>query len=169
MRTHTSTCIHAALYMMYDLYPCACTCLLSQDPIDWSQPVLSQLDRVGPHYQDWVHTPVNHNLRLFKSDFVERMSQCPWWLVPLCWVPYSLYMMWLATTHAPCMLTWIAEPRPLSWVGVASVLPFGMLLWTLIEYCLHRFLFHMKPPTSSKLLLQFHFAIHGQHHKVCCL
>lgn len=42
----------------------------------------------------------------------------------------------------------------------------GMLLWSLTEYLLHRFLFHMKPPSNSYYLITLHFILHGQHHKV---
>lgn len=42
----------------------------------------------------------------------------------------------------------------------------GMLLWSLIEYLIHRFLFHMKPPGDSYYLIMLHFILHGQHHKV---
>lgn len=42
----------------------------------------------------------------------------------------------------------------------------GMFLWSLIEYFIHRFLFHMKPSGNSYYLIMLHFAIHGQHHKV---
>ena len=42
----------------------------------------------------------------------------------------------------------------------------GMLLWSLLEYLLHRFLFHMKPPGNSYYLITLHFILHGQHHKV---
>lgn len=142
---------------------------LLQDLIDWNKPLLSQVAKLGPHYNEWVHTPVNHKLRLFKSDILESLSKCPWWLVPLCWIPYSCYMMWLATTDSPCMLPWISGPHPLSWMSVVALLPVGVLLWTLIEYSLHRFIFHMEPHPSSRRLLQFHFAIHGQHHKVLCV
>jgi 4-hydroxysphinganine ceramide fatty acyl 2-hydroxylase len=136
-----------------------------EDLIDWSKPLLSQITHLGEVYDDWVHTPVNHNLRLFQSDLLESCTKCPWWLVPLCWIPYSFYMMWLATTHIPSTLPWIAAPTPLNWVAVVALLPIGVLIWTLIEYCLHRFIFHMEPPRSG-LWIQFHFAIHGQHHKV---
>ena len=137
----------------------------SQELIDWSKPLLSQITQLGEVYDDWVHTPVNHSLRLFQSDLLESCTKCPWWLVPLCWIPYSFYMMWLATTHIPCTLSWIEAPVPLDWMNVVALLPMGILIWTLIEYCLHRFIFHMNPPQSG-LWLQFHFAIHGQHHKV---
>ena len=43
---------------------------------------------------------------------------------------------------------------------------FGILLWTLDEYVVHRWLFHMRPPANSKLLIRMHFLLHGQHHKV---
>lgn len=42
----------------------------------------------------------------------------------------------------------------------------GMFLWSLIEYLIHRFLFHMKPPSDSYYLIMLHFVMHGQHHKV---
>lgn len=134
--------------------------------IDWSKPLLSQVPQLGPHYKDWVHTPVNKKLRLFGSDYIEVLTKCPWWVVPLCWVPYSLFMMWLATTDAPCMLPWIPGSSPLTWRAAAAMLPFGVLLWTIIEYSLHRFVFHLDPPPSSAFWIKFHFLIHGQHHKV---
>lgn len=42
----------------------------------------------------------------------------------------------------------------------------GLLLWSLVEYLIHRFLFHMKPPNDSYYLIVLHFILHGQHHKV---
>lgn len=42
----------------------------------------------------------------------------------------------------------------------------GLFLWSLVEYVLHRFLFHMKPPSNSYYLITLHFVLHGQHHKV---
>lgn len=42
----------------------------------------------------------------------------------------------------------------------------GIFLWSLIEYLIHRFLFHMKPPSDSYYLIMLHFVMHGQHHKV---
>jgi sterol desaturase/sphingolipid hydroxylase (fatty acid hydroxylase superfamily) len=39
----------------------------------------------------------------------------------------------------------------------------GMLLWTLMEYILHRYLFHWI--TENKYVKAFHYAMHGYHHK----
>ncbi|KAJ7417822.1 fatty acid 2-hydroxylase [Pitangus sulphuratus] len=41
----------------------------------------------------------------------------------------------------------------------------GMILWSLLEYLIHRFVFHMKPPASNYYLITLHFLLHGQHHK----
>ncbi|PPS06495.1 hypothetical protein GOBAR_AA14153 [Gossypium barbadense] len=39
----------------------------------------------------------------------------------------------------------------------------GIFIWTLLEYCLHRFLFHIK--TRSYWGNTFHYLLHGCHHK----
>ena len=39
----------------------------------------------------------------------------------------------------------------------------GVLTWQLIEYSLHRFLFHME--ARSPAFIVFHFTMHGAHHK----
>ncbi|RZF42967.1 hypothetical protein LSTR_LSTR017098 [Laodelphax striatellus] len=41
----------------------------------------------------------------------------------------------------------------------------GLLLWPLVEYSIHRWLFHACPPPTSPLLITLHFGIHGLHHK----
>lgn len=134
--------------------------------IDWNKPVLSQVAKLGRNYKDWIHSPVHRHVRLFHSDFMELCSVCPWWLVPLIWIPYSVYMMWLATTNNSTYIPWIPDTEPLGWTRVFALLPLGYFIWTLIEYLLHRFVFHMEPWYSSGFSLQFHFIMHGQHHKV---
>lgn len=42
----------------------------------------------------------------------------------------------------------------------------GWFLWSFMEYCIHRFVFHMKPPAHNYYLITLHFLLHGQHHKV---
>lgn len=44
----------------------------------------------------------------------------------------------------------------------------GVLVWSLIEYCLHRFLFHLinHVPADDPFWITIHFFLHGQHHKV---
>ena len=42
-----------------------------------------------------------------------------------------------------------------------------LLLWSFIEYMLHRYLFHLDPPDDSWFWMTFHFFLLGQHHMVC--
>jgi len=39
----------------------------------------------------------------------------------------------------------------------------GILTWQLVEYSLHRWVFHMEP--TSPALIVLHFSLHGAHHK----
>jgi sterol desaturase/sphingolipid hydroxylase (fatty acid hydroxylase superfamily) len=40
---------------------------------------------------------------------------------------------------------------------------FGVLLWTLLEYTIHRWLFHYEPRTETGK--KIHFLVHGVHHE----
>ena len=143
-------------------------CLLSalQEIIDWSRALMPQVARVGRHYNEWVHSPVHRPLRLFQSDLVECLTKSPWWLVPLVWIPIVMYICHMATVNAPTYIWTFPSSPPLSVIQLVAVLPLGVLLWTFIEYCLHRFVFHLDPPSDSRFWIPFHFVIHGQHHKV---
>ena len=134
--------------------------------MDWSKPILSQVYRVGDLYDEWVHMPVNKELRLFQSDFMELFSKSPWWVVPCVWIPVILYASYMSVLGGPSVLPWIPETPGLTFMEALCYIPAGILLWTLIEYLLHRFVFHAVPPSSSRFLITMHFAIHGQHHKV---
>ena len=46
---------------------------------------------------------------------------------------------------------------------VVGFFMFGLLIWTLTEYLMHRFLFHLEG--EHKLIKAFHYALHGHHHK----
>src|SRR5438445_8588866 len=52
--------------------------------------------------------------------------------------------------------------RQLSSVAVAALFLLGVLLWTLIEYLIHRYVFHYQPKT--RLGKRLHYIIHGVHH-----
>ena len=77
---------------------------------------------------------------------VDVLTKSPWWLVPLFWGPLSLAM--IATG---------LERGVSSWVVVA-----GMGAWPLIEYFLHRFVFHHVPRSRAGRVLSF--MLHGVHH-----
>ena len=128
---------------------------------------MPQVAQVGRHYKEWVHSPVHRPLRLFQSDLIECLTKSPWWLVPLVWIPIVMYICHMATVNAPTYIWTFPSSPPLSVTQLVALLPLGVLLWTFIEYCLHRFIFHLDPPSDSRFWIPFHFVIHGQHHKVC--
>jgi len=82
------------------------------------------------------------------------------------------FLEWFTGTR-PRTLVFIYLPVSVgfAWTGlamgysaVACALLFcaGMLLWTLMEYVLHRFVFHLTP--RGRLGILFAYTIHGVHH-----
>jgi dihydroceramide fatty acyl 2-hydroxylase len=59
----------------------------------------------------------------------------PWWVIPLVWLPLVVYTQTVSLQRG-------LPSRHLPWTIIT-----GMLLWTFVEYLLHRYLFHMH--TSS--------------------
>ena len=137
--------------------------------IDWSKPIVWQVPKLGDKYFNWVHVPVDTHMRLFQSDFVEYFSQCAWYIVPMFWIPVMLVLITLSYKA-------LAE-NPVDWPADSSygftinvnytpiLFLIGLMLWTLEEYIIHRWLFHLKPPSGYPSLILCHFLLHGQHHK----
>lgn len=90
--------------------------------------------------------------RLFKSKFMERVTRTPLW-VPL--------LMFFCTIVS--FIYYNITYRVFS--NKISVLMFiiGLLSWSLIEYIVHRFLYHTE--TNSKNLLSVQHNAHGIHHQ----
>ena len=93
----------------------------------------------------------NETVRMFESDFMEFFSRVhP--VIPLAlYLPVVGYMLYVSLWR-----------RQLSFVAVAALFLLGILLWTLIEYLIHRYVFHYEPKTRWGK--QLHFVIHGVHH-----
>lgn len=78
-----------------------------QNRLDWSKPLLSQLDAIAPHYQKWVNSAVYRKCRLFKSPILESMTFTPWYLVPMFWMPIILYLGFMqCLEHVYCGGEW---------------------------------------------------------------
>lgn len=129
--------------------------------VDWDKPMLSQVASLGTKYKDWVSSPVDRHLRLFCNPILENLTITPWYVVPLVWIPVIIYFI---STGTQKYIQITKDPAPV----ISSVLyiSLGVLLWTLVEYSLHRWVFHMEPSGHSEIMIYLHFAIHGLHHKV---
>lgn len=93
----------------------------------------------------------NETVRMFKSDFMEFFSH----VHPA--TPLLLYAPVIG-----CMLYLAFGQSRLSILTVTGLFLIGALIWTLLEYIIHRYAFHYEPRT--RLGKQLHFIVHGVHH-----
>jgi 4-hydroxysphinganine ceramide fatty acyl 2-hydroxylase len=93
----------------------------------------------------------NETVRMFESDFMEFFSRVHPVTPLVLYVPVIGYMLYVSLWQ-----------RQLSVVPVTALFLFGVLLWTLTEYLIHRYIFHYEPKTRWGKRL--HYVIHGVHH-----
>ena len=144
------------------------TSLVDDFGVDYRRPVFGQLDSLGDRYWDWVHEHVGPKRRqaladhdpaarwpgsfpIFANAWFEANTHISWRLVVSLWVPTVVLLLAGA-----------------AWRGVggreaAGLAAAGFLLWTLVEYVLHRVAFHHHPRSSFGR--KVHFLAHGIHHK----
>ncbi len=109
-------------------------------------------------YCEFIHEPrilfnPDRQVKLFESPALELLTKTPWYLIPLVWCPWILY--YLSVSNMGTLIFSFS---------------LGMLLWTLTEYILHRFLFHGEETwlialgQESRVAMITHFLLHGIHH-----
>ncbi|MGH6888514.1 MAG: sterol desaturase family protein [Rhizomicrobium sp.] len=87
--------------------------------------------------------------RLFQNSLLDRLSRVHHFVPLLLYCPVVVGLLFAAS-------------RTVQAIPVLVAFAGGYLLWTLVEYLGHRFLFHYRPATASGLRLQY--LIHGVHH-----
>jgi sterol desaturase/sphingolipid hydroxylase (fatty acid hydroxylase superfamily) len=94
------------------------------------------------------------SVRVFKADWFEQTFATAHPILPgAFWGPVVLACIYFNSLN----------PRIGFWAS-AGVFVLGFLAWTLLEYVLHRFMFHIAPePTFESKLKQF--MVHGYHHE----
>ncbi|KAK7891975.1 hypothetical protein WMY93_023938 [Mugilogobius chulae] len=142
---------------------------LDKDLVDWRKPLAWQVGHLREKYDAWVHQPVDRPIRLFGNPFLEASTKTSWYWVPIVWMPVVIYLSWYAYTALAKDTSRIEVTSDLSIPVHQFMFPMlfllGWFLWSFIEYCIHRFVFHMKPPAHNYYLITIHFLLHGQHHK----
>lgn len=142
--------------------------------LDLNKPMFMQVWYGGfskDFYLEQVHRPRHYkggaSAPLF-GNFLEPLSKTPWWVVPTVWLPCISYGTWLAGQGLPI-------PALIAYWFT------GLFLWTVVEYVLHRCLFHLDKyvvnfSTQRTLLtairylpdnrvgITAHFLLHGIHH-----
>ncbi|KHJ30544.1 putative fatty acid hydroxylase [Erysiphe necator] len=127
--------------------------------LDLNKPLLMQVWNGGfskDFYLEQIHRP-----RHFKGgasaplfgNFLEPLSKTVWWVVPMVWLPFVIYGLY------------IARPGLSSTAEEFLYCLIGIFIWTLVEYFLHRFLFHLdRFLPENRVALTLHFLLHGIHH-----
>ncbi|XP_026330467.1 dihydroceramide fatty acyl 2-hydroxylase FAH2 [Hyposmocoma kahamanoa] len=136
-----------------------------ENRLDWSKPLLSQLDAIAPHYQKWVNSAVYRKCRLFKNPILESLTYTPWYLVPMFWIPIILYLGFVQFLEHVCCGD-SCTSKSLTITQYLFHVALGVVIWTALEYSLHRWVFHLDPG-ASVTMIKIHFLIHGMHHKSC--
>jgi 4-hydroxysphinganine ceramide fatty acyl 2-hydroxylase len=105
--------------------------------LDLNKPLLMQVWFGGfskDFYLEQVHRPRHYkggeSAPLF-GNFLEPLSKTPWWVIPVVWLPPVSYGTYIARAGCSSLGEEVAY-----WF-------LGLFLWTLVEYILHRFLFHL--------------------------
>ncbi len=89
------------------------------------------------------------SMKLFQNPLMERMTHVHPSTPFIVWLPIVTLLLWNAF-HA-------LDAVSIAILGVA-----GFFSWTLAEYFLHKFLFHLE--TENPYLKRFVFLLHGIHH-----
>ncbi|KAI8618764.1 hypothetical protein BC830DRAFT_1107410 [Chytriomyces sp. MP71] len=127
--------------------------------IDPTKPMLAQVwagNYSKAFYVEQVHLPrqVKGSAPIFGPWYLEMFSLTPWWVIPLVYIPITIYNVYYGVAHLG---------SPVETVPVFFVL--GLLVWTFVEYSLHRFVFHLDEfLPDSRIALTLHFLLHGIHH-----
>jgi sterol desaturase/sphingolipid hydroxylase (fatty acid hydroxylase superfamily) len=93
----------------------------------------------------------DETVRMFDNNFLEALSKIHF-TVPL----YIYIPIILAFLYRGIILFNIASSK------LIALILLGILVWSLTEYALHRFVFHYVP--DSKFGQRIHFIFHGVHH-----
>lgn len=91
---------------------------------------------------------------MFRVEWIERhLSRVHPAQVVVVWVPVALWFA-IGAVRDPAV-------GPLRAAGLALA---GLLAWTLLEYVLHRFVFHFEPDPASEAQRDLAYLVHGVHH-----
>ncbi len=87
--------------------------------------------------------------RLFKNNILEFFSKVNWYVPLLIYFPVIVFFVYKSLIQIN--------------TGIAFLLVLaGILVWTFVEYLIHRFVFHYEPKTEFGR--RIHFIFHGIHH-----
>ncbi|KAF8601569.1 oxidoreductase [Ceratobasidium sp. AG-I] len=159
--------------------------------LDLRKPLLRQVwesDFSKSFYLQQVHQPrhVKESARLFGPDYLEVFTRTSWYVVPMIWVPITCAlfvraaMQFSAPGEVPSLFTTaqtilgsaanstLSHGVDITRAAIAKTTAcflVGNIIWTMLEYGMHRFLFHIDDLLPDRpFFLMLHFLLHGIHH-----
>jgi 4-hydroxysphinganine ceramide fatty acyl 2-hydroxylase len=93
----------------------------------------------------------HESVRMFKSDFLEALSKVHFTVPLYIFIPVIIGFTYGAYYYSIGILTYL------------GLFAGGLFAWTLVEYIMHRFVFHYMPP-NKPWAMRLHFIFHGVHH-----
>lgn len=104
-------------------------------------------------FSQTVPTPKNSGQkRLFQNPYLEKLTRTH------ILAPISIFFVISAS-----LLYYAAAAKGFSVLLLSALFLGGMLFCTLVEYLVHRYIFHLIPDTPAKTKIQYTF--HGVHHE----
>jgi 4-hydroxysphinganine ceramide fatty acyl 2-hydroxylase len=116
-------------------------------PRNWTTPSAKAIKRMPQRYV----SNKNETVRIFESDFLELFSHVHPVTPLVLYLPVIVYMLHVALSQ-----------RALPLGAAGGLFALGLLIWSLVEYAMHRFVFHYQPRSGWGKRL--HFLVHGVHH-----
>lgn len=89
--------------------------------------------------------------RIFKNDLLESLTRTH--------IAVPLTLFWSAGAIS---LWWAITRLGITWSAAIAFFLVGALFFTLVEYCMHRFMYHI--PGTTEKRKRFQYVIHGVHH-----
>jgi sterol desaturase/sphingolipid hydroxylase (fatty acid hydroxylase superfamily) len=90
------------------------------------------------------------SVRMFRSGFLEALSKVHFTVPLYVYIPVIIY----------CLFRSVQDPAAI-WQYPIIILG-AIVVWTIVEYVMHRFVFHYQLP--GKIGKRLHFIVHGVHH-----
>ena len=93
----------------------------------------------------------HQSIRVFENPWLEKLTHVHPITPLLVWMPVIAFFTWKSydESHLPIY-------------AIAGTMVAGMAAWTLAEYVMHRFIFHIEG--NNPITQRLHFLIHGLHH-----
>ena len=93
----------------------------------------------------------DETVRMFENNYLEAMSKIHFTVPLFIYLPVVAFFLYLSIALYSLMF-----------ITILSLMLLGIVVWTLTEYTLHRFIFHFVP--KSAWGKKIHFIFHGVHH-----